>query len=186
MIENAAPTLVQDEEAMRRVARGDAEALALLFDRHKARLGGFLYHLCGDITMAEDLVSDTFLRLYEARRSYRPECAFLPWLYRIARNLALGEMRKRAVRRRSIAQLAESEGLADSPEPGRIDAQDQVRRALRELPEDQRTALMLKEYDELEYKDIGLILGCSEEAARARTYRARQTMRCALREWWES
>ena len=63
---------------------------------------------------------------------------------------------------------------------------ERVRIALAELPEDQRTAVVLKEYQQMEYREIAQVLGCSEAAARARTYRARITLREALRDWWEA
>ena len=65
-----------------------------------------------------------------------------------------------------------------------FDLSERVREALACLPEEQRSALVLKEYHQLEYREIGRILGCSEAAARARTYRARITLRELLHGWW--
>ena len=63
---------------------------------------------------------------------------------------------------------------------------ERVRAALALLPEEQRTALVLKEYQQMDYREIARVLGCSETAARARTYRARMALREALRDWWEA
>jgi RNA polymerase sigma-70 factor (ECF subfamily) len=177
----------EDDEAMRRVAAGDNTALAVLFDRHKSRVFAFLYHLVGDRAAAEDLVSETFLRVYRARARYRAGTAFTPWLLTIARNLALGELRHQGVMKRAERHLAE-EATAGGDEwtAERYEVGEQVRAALACLPEDQRTALVLKEYQELDYREIGQVLGCSEAAARARTYRARITLRALLREWWDT
>ena len=183
----AFPNVSLDDEAMRRVAGGDTTALALLFDRHKTRLFGFLYHLVGDRALAEDLLGETFLRVYQARSRYRPGTGFLPWLFTIARNLALGELRRRGAQNRACDRLTRQiSEAADERAPEWDETREQVRAALHTLPEDQRTALVLKEYQELSYREIAQVLGCSEEAARARTYRARVALRTALREWWES
>jgi len=186
MTETVIPTVLPDDEAMCRVAAGDSAALAALFDRHKARLFAFLYHLVGDRDTAEDLVSETFLRVYRARARYHAGNGFTPWLFAIARNLALGELRHRSVVSRAFQRLTREAAGEEIWEPGREDAREHVRAALARLPEEQRSALVLKEYHQLEYREIGHVLGCSEAAARARTYRGRVALREALREWWES
>jgi RNA polymerase sigma-70 factor, ECF subfamily len=187
MMAAALTPVSEDDEAMRRVADGDNSALAVLFDRYNSRLFAFLYHLTGDRGAAEDLIGETFLRVYRARDRYRGGSAFMPWLFTIARNLALGELRHRSVVHRAEQRLTEdacmkqTEWLAEQ-----FDLSEHVREALACLPEEQRSALVLKEYHQLDYREIGRILGCSEAAARARTYRARITLRELLRGWWEA
>jgi RNA polymerase sigma-70 factor (ECF subfamily) len=186
-MEATLPTLSADEDAMRRVAAGDQDALAVLFDRHKERLFGYLCHLVGDASLAEDLLGETFLRVYRSRARYRAGSGFAPWLYAIARNLALGELRRRSTWLRIKQRLTWDAWTAP---PGwdseRQEAQDRVRAALQALPEEQRSAVVLKEYMDWSYREIGEVLGCSEEAARARTYRARVALRQALKDWWET
>jgi RNA polymerase sigma factor (sigma-70 family) len=187
MMETVLPTVLSDDEAMRGVAAGDSAALAALFDRHKTRLFGFLYHLVGDRDTAEDLVGETFLRVYRARWRYRAGTGFTPWLFAIARNLALGELRHRSVVSRAYQRLTqESASEEDTWDMGRQEARDRVRTALARLPEEQRSALLLKEYHQLDYREIGQVLGCSEAAARARTYRGRIALREALHDWWHT
>jgi RNA polymerase sigma-70 factor (ECF subfamily) len=187
MMETALTPVCQDDEAMRRVADGDSAALAVLFDRHKSRLFAFLYHLMGDRAAAEDLLGETFLRLYQARARYRTGGGFTPWLFAIARNLALGELRHRGVvvraQQRLVGEVAKDE-TAQAME--REEIGERVRAALAELPEEQRSALVLKEYQQMDYREIAQVLGCTETAARARTYRARIALREALRDWWEA
>lgn len=182
LMEAVLPTACPDDEAMRRVAAGDNAALAWLFDRHKTRLFGFLYHLVGDRALAEDLLGDTFLRVYQARRRYRAGSGFAPWLYSIARNLALGELRRRGCRLRVYQRLTrEAAAETEDWEPDREELRELVRAALLRLPEEQRTALILKEYSGLSYREIAQVMGGSEEGARARAYRARGAMREELR-----
>jgi RNA polymerase sigma factor (sigma-70 family) len=185
-MEAALPALSEDDALMARVAAGDRTAFALLFDRHKGKLFGYLYHLVGDRMTAEDLLSETFLRVYQARARYRGT-NFAPWLLVIARNLALGELRRRRTQQQAADRLA-----AEARQPARgetgaeSEMRERVRMALLKLPEDQRTALVLREYQELSYREIGQVLGCSEHAARARTYRARGALRSLLRDCWDT
>lgn len=175
-------TLSPDDDAMSRVAAGDNAALAPLFERHKVRLFGYLYHLVGDRSLAEDLVGETFLRVYRARAQYRARSGFTPWLFAIARNLAIGELRRRSLLKRIQERLLRQAALDQegwAPEEGEL--QERVRLALQALPEEQRSALVLKEYLEMDYREIGQVLGCTEQAARARTYRARQGLRNTLK-----
>jgi RNA polymerase sigma-70 factor (ECF subfamily) len=183
----AVETLSPDEEAMARVAAGENAALAPLFERHKVRLFGFLYHLVGDRSLAEDLVGETFLRVYRARAKYRLNSGFTPWLFAIARNLAIGELRRRSVLKRIQERLLRQAALNPNAwAPAEDDLQEQVRLALQTLPEEQRSAVVLKEYLGMEYREVAQVLGCTEQAARARTYRARQGLRDALQDWWQA
>lgn len=179
---------VEDDEAMRRVAAGDTHALALLFDRHKSRLFAFLCHVVGDRALAEDLLGETFLRVYQARGRYRAGTGFVPWLFCIGRNLAIGELRRRGARQRAHERLCRypAELVFQDPHLERDETCERVREALLRLPEDQRSALVLKEYHEMSYREVAQVLGCTEEAARARTYRARVALREALKSWWEA
>jgi RNA polymerase sigma factor (sigma-70 family) len=111
----------------------------------------------------------------------------MPWLLTIARNLALGELRHRGVVNRAQRRLVEEAAHeGDEWAAERCEIGELVRAALASLPEEQRSAVVLKEYQQLEYREIGQVLGCSEAAARARTYRARIALRALLREWWEA
>jgi len=171
-----------DDALMARVRGGDAEALAVLFDRYKTRLFGYLYRMVGERCAAEDLLGETFLRVFERRASFRSGGGFAPWAYRIARNLAIRELRHQEVSRRAGVRLAAD---ADPPpavesEAVRAELRSTVAAALRRLPEEQRSAAILREYEGMDYREIAAVLGCSEQAARARTYRARLALRTAL------
>ncbi len=82
--------------------------------------------------------------------------------------------------------IAEADVAEEAGDAERVEVGQRVRTALARLPEEQRSALVLKEYHQLDYREIGQVLGCSEAAARARTYRGRVALREALREWWET
>jgi DNA-directed RNA polymerase specialized sigma24 family protein len=105
-MEVALPAISADDAAMSQVAAGDPVALAWLFDTHKARLFGFLFHLVGDRALAEDLLGESFLHLYETRSSYRVGRGFTPWLFILARNLAIRELRRNGMHLRAHSRLA--------------------------------------------------------------------------------
>ncbi len=173
----------EDDRAMARLAAGDSAALADLFERHRGPLFGFLLRLVGDRCLAEDLLGETFLRVYRGRRNYRAGRGFVPWLLTIARRLAIGELRKHRVR----ALFLQHVQAPPPPDTGAWDGEQEalqasVQAALRALPHEQRLALVLREYQELSYREIAQVLGCSEQAARARTYRARLALRDLLKE----
>src|SRR5437588_6567626 len=113
--------LLADEAVMGRVRDGDGEALAVLFDRYKRRLFGFLYRMVGERCLAEDLLGETFLRIYQRRASFRRGCGFAPWAYRIARNLAIQEIRRQQVSRRAAERLAADSEPAPEWQPERAD-----------------------------------------------------------------
>jgi RNA polymerase sigma-70 factor (ECF subfamily) len=173
--------VTEDDEAMRRLAAGDSTALAELFDRHRERLFGFLRHIVSDPSLAEDLLSETFLRIYRQRQRFRRGACFVPWMLTIARNLALGELRKQRVRALFLRRAErDPSGETDGWSPEQDTLCRDVHLALRRLPEDQRSAVILREFEELSYLEIGQVLGCTEQAARARVYRARASLRMTL------
>lgn len=181
---------VSDEDLMERTTRGDLEALGILFDRHHTVLYGFLSRLLGDPAAAEDVVQEVFVRIWRHRSTFGREKAFTAWLYTIARNAAMDEIRKRGKRPRSFTDLqAGPDGLelaAGTGGPGpdaelwKRTVREQVREALRKLPAEQRLCLVLKEYEGKSHREIGEILGCTEGHARVIAHRARQAMRRLL------
>lgn len=177
---------VSDEDLMQRTMLGDLEALGALFDRHHASLYGFLRRFLGEAAAAEDGVQEVFVRVWKHRASYQPGSCFTAWLFRIARNAALDELRKRGKRPRSFTELEAAPDVAGSGSPGsdsevwKLAIREQVQRALRELPADQRLCLVLKEYEGMSHREIGEILGCTEGNARVIAHRARQAMRRLL------
>ncbi|MBW3624058.1 MAG: sigma-70 family RNA polymerase sigma factor [Armatimonadetes bacterium] len=179
-----------DEELMRRVQADDAESLGILFDRYRNRVYGFLLRFHGDAATAEDLVGELFWRVWLRRQQFRSR--FYGWLFAMARTLALDDLRKGYHRESCFSDLApegEEEGssLPNSMErPRRNDwiqemaVRDQVQESLLRLPEDQRTAILLREYEELDYAEIAEIMGISVGNARLLAHRARLRLRSLL------
>ena len=182
-----------DEELMRRLRAGEELALNTLMVRWEKPLLGYLLRQVGNEAVATDLAEETFVRLYEARGSYEGRGRFSTWLYTIATNLSRNHHRWRA-RHPSVsldAPLAAGAGAALCdvlPAPARSPDEDVarsdtarvVREAVERLPEEQRTALLLFEFQDLPHAEIGAILGCSHKAVETRLYRARQSLRETL------
>ena len=140
-----------------------------------------------ETAVAEELVQEAFLRVYGARERYTPEARFSTWLYRIATNLALNELRR--PRRKNPHRSAEDEEAPElvSEAPTADDIVDarrmsaSVEAELGALPERQRAALVLSAVDGLSYAEVALALGVTEKAVKALVHRARSRLAEKLR-----
>ncbi|MBI3923311.1 MAG: RNA polymerase sigma factor [Armatimonadetes bacterium] len=181
---------MSDEELMEKVAAGDAQALGALFERYKQPVFGFLYRMLHESATAEDVLQDTFLRIYDRRRSYRSGMRFSTWLYTIARNLALDRLKRSSHRELSFGQVIHEPHTSDVDSLQKLVEKEQlaseVRRAVDSLPEDQRFVIVLREYQDLSYAEISRITGATEEAVRVRAHRARLALRKALASFVET
>lgn len=180
---------ISDEALMLRVKDGDHDAFGEILRRYERQLATFFYRQLRDEESARDLVMDTFLRVYKAAYRYEPRAKFSTYIYQIARNLYINESQKRDFRKTdSLDEMDENSGLqlaGDELDPeqelSRRELSDLVSRALGELPEDQRTILILVEYQELTYERVAQIMDCSIGTVKSRIHRARQK----VREWME-
>jgi len=144
-----------------------------------------------DPALAEDLAQEVFLRVYRARKAYAPSAKFTTWLFRIATNLALNALRDARHRGSEIsldAPTEEDETPVQVPN-GEAGAEERlvaceraarIRRAVEALPEKQRAAVLLHKYEEMDYREIARVLGCSESALKSLLFRAYETLRVQL------
>jgi RNA polymerase sigma-70 factor, ECF subfamily len=173
-----------DIELMERVKSGDDTAFSELMRRHYRGVVNFIYRFTNDRQNAEDLAQEVFLRVYRSAQRYKPEAKFSTWLYKIATNLCLTEVKSRG-KDRSIS-LDEIEGNSgDIGDPKSADAYDITFRreiggaifeALKSLPERERTAVVLCKYEELPYEEVAEIIGCTVGAVKAYVYRGRMKL----------
>jgi RNA polymerase sigma-70 factor (ECF subfamily) len=181
-----------DEEWMLRLQAGDDHAFDHLLGKYRAPVVHFVYRLVREPALAEELAQDVFLRVFRARRSYRPRAKFTTWLFRIATNVALNALRDGRMRRWGETSIdAEDAGLqvAQLSAPGPTAEQRlleaerarQIRAAVESLPEKQRLAVLLHKYQDLDYAEIAPILGCSESALKSLLFRAYEALRVKLR-----
>jgi len=186
----AAP-LDDDAALMVRAGRGDQEAFGLLVERYRVRAVSFAYRFLGDRQTAEDIAQEAFVRAYESRHRYRPRAAFATWFYQILTNLCLNEVRRRGREERALAPVAPSDvdlpGASPSPED-ELHWQDlhaAVQRALAELPDRQRIAVILQRFEALDYAEIARVMGVSRGVVDGLLSRAKETLRQRLSEFLE-
>jgi RNA polymerase sigma-70 factor (ECF subfamily) len=186
----AVAALERDAQLMLRVREGDETSFALLLERHRMPVVHFLFRMVQNQAVSEELAQEVFLRVYRSRESYEPTARFTTWLFRIATHLALNWIRDR---RKERGQESLDREVGEGMEPQVPDArpsveQDllrraraaEIRRAVEELPEKQRAAVLMHKYEGLDYRHIAQVLRCSESALKSLLFRAYQTLRVRL------
>jgi RNA polymerase sigma-70 factor (ECF subfamily) len=181
----------QDAALMLRVKQGDTSALEQLMDRYKQPVINLIARIISDPVEAEDLAQNVFVQVYRSAARYAPSAKFSTWLFTIARNLALNEIRRRSRHRADSMDAGLSEDdppqyadtTAASPPEAllRVELERKVGEAVASLPENQRTALLLCQQDELSYEDIAEVLGTSLSATKSLIHRARETLKARLK-----
>ncbi len=168
-------------------------AFEVLVGRYQHRLVGVLSHLVGRVDEAEDLTQDVFLRVYRARKGYRPKARFSTWVFTIANNLAMNHLRGRGrnpavgvgmegasgtrTGLRPLEERALSRDGTPSAEMRQVELSDVVRGALEVLGEDQKIAVLLNKFEDMSYSDIAEVMGRSEAAVKSLLARARTHLR---------
>ena len=170
-----------DTELMIRLATGDMSALGELAQKHQAKILELAFRTLGSWDLAEDIVQETFLRVYRAAKRYRPKAKFTTWLYRIVVNLCLDEQRRRA-KAGAPLEYAYPEGMPASNNNAaeRKEVAELVRAAVHELPERQRLAVILHRYDGLNHAQISEVTGWTKSAVESLLVRAYANLRGKL------
>jgi len=177
-----------DSQLIREIKDGNIQLYSDLMRRYQRKILAFIYHMlkgAGMEAMAEDLCSETFYKAYRSLHSFREvDASFSTWLYTIARNTVLSELRKQ---RSGNISLDESGYIPVAPIETVPEQQmllnermSLVRQAINNLPEKQRSALILREYDQLEYQEIAAILGQSVSSVKSLLFRARASVKSQL------
>lgn len=170
---------ISDNELMEKVRDGRVEKLAILFERHHVMLYNFFLRLTGRRGPSEDLVQDVFVRILKYRSTYRSESKFSVWMYQIARNAHVDHLRKQKPELPLEEQFEEPAG-AEAPLADRMDSEIDaalLRQALDRLPLRKREILLLSRYEDMKYKDIAELLGCSIETIKSSVHRAIKELR---------
>jgi len=171
------------EREMVRYQAGEIESFDRIYSRLSGPLLGFLRRLAPPGTDAEDLVQTTFLQIHRARATYRPGRPVRPWVYAIARNVALMSVRSGLRRRKREAPL-EDVALETAPAPeqplreaGRLE----LERLLGRLADEGREALWLHRVEGFSFREVAAIQGVLETTAKVRAFRALESLRAAAR-----
>ena len=190
---NAMP---EDPDVVAAAVSGDETAFAALTRRYRRELHVHGYRMLGSFEDAEDIVQETFLRAWQKRAGFERRGSFKAWLYRIAINTAknaLVSSRRRPVDYDLDLQDPEQYDmqarLKDSETPERLlltdEIRDTVNAAIADLPEDLRTAIMLREIEGLSYEEIAAAMECPVGTVRSRIFRAREAIDIRLRPIYE-
>ena len=183
-----------DAALMLRVREGDRAAFESLVEKYKQPVVNLIARTIGDPTEAEDIAQHVFVQVFKSAHRYEVTAKFSTWLFTIARNLSLNEIRRRSRHPadsldqtfddhsehpvRQIEDIRES-GPTDQVLHGELE--DMIERALNDLPEKQRTAVLLCRQDELSYEEIAEVIGCSLSATKSLIHRARETLKERLK-----
>ena len=193
-----------DKALMLRIAAEDGEALRELIEKHRGTVYGTIAKMLGDPIEAQDLAQRVFVRIYRAAPTYRATAQFKTWMFTILRNLVFNEHRRRS--RATLIPLhppdADAPGVPgaplsapDLPDPRLKTPAEQllqaemmkaVNDAILALPEQQRLAIILRRYDEFSYEEIAEVLQTSVSATKSLLFRARETLRTALKDYLEN
>jgi RNA polymerase sigma-70 factor, ECF subfamily len=161
---------------------GDDRAFSILYDRYKRPLYVFALKMLNEADAASDLVQDVFLRVYERRQQLnRPE-SFRSWLFAIGRNQCLSHLRQR--RGRVPLDEAPEEMITAEAPVDRIEAEEElelIRRALAALKVEYREVLVLREYQDLSYREIAEITETTESAVKSKIFKARRALHDRLK-----
>ena len=196
---------VTDEALMLRYQGGDRSAFALLVRRHKAPVFNFILRHTRSSSVAEDLTQDVFVRVVQSAADFRHSARFSTWVYTIARNLCIDQLRKAQLRRHpSLDQPSGSGGSGeeDGPTLGERTADEHpertvdraaigrelaehIQHAVESLPEEQREVFLLREVANVPFKEIAAMIGIPENTVKSRMRYALERLQRALAEYEE-
>jgi len=178
---------------MLRVKQGDRVAFESLVEKYKQPVMNLVFRTLHDPTEAEDIAQHVFVQVYKSAHRYEVSAKFSTWIFTIARNLTLNEIRRRTRHPadsldatspeddQPIIQVEDRKHFSapDNVLHGELEAK--VEEAIAGLPEKQRTALLMCREDELSYEDMAKVLGCSLSATKSLIHRARETLKQVLK-----
>ena len=169
--------------------KGNKTSFEKLMEKHYKRILNLIYRFVGNNEIAEDLTQEVFIKVYKSAASYKPQAKFHTWLYQIAKNVSLNELRKHKRQAVSLEETFETEDgelikqVADTkianPHEDALQKEtiEIVKEAIDALPENQRLAVILRRYENLSYEDIAKTMNCSLKAVKSLLNRAKENLK---------
>lgn len=182
-----------DRQLVERVQRGDKRAFELLVAKYQRKIFRLLSRLIRDPGEIEDVAQEAFIKAYRALPNFRGDSAFYTWLYRIAINTAKNHLvaQGRRAPTSTETEVEDAERMDDADQLRDVNTPDSmllskqvgeaVNRAIDRLPEDLRTAIVLREIEGLSYEEIAESMNCPIGTVRSRIFRAREAIADELR-----
>jgi RNA polymerase sigma-70 factor (ECF subfamily) len=183
-----------DAEIMLRAKAGDQSAFEYLVQKYRRPMVSFMYRMAHNSAIAEDLAQEVFLRVYRSRENYEASAKFTTWLYRIATNLAVNHARdtrhERPEVQVSLDEPDDETGTTLEVPDRSLNAEQAImvrermkaiRQKVEALPEQQKLAVIMHKYHQMDYKQIAEVLKKSESATKSLLFRAYETLREQLK-----
>jgi len=167
-----------DHDIMRRIQQDDFSAFEELVDRYKGRLVNVIYRMLNNQNEAEDLVQETFLRVWTHRQDYDFSYCLSTWIYTIALNLAKNELRKhRKFKFFNLSEMTEKGIELPDPKMGPSSLGHMLKQAITCLPPKYKTAFLLRDVEQMSYDEVAQILGVPLGTVKSRVNRARAVLK---------
>ena len=186
--------LDEDVQLMLKFKTGDNSSFEAILEKYHSPLINFFYRFVGDKIEAEDLAQEAFLRIYRSRHNYKPKAKLSTWIYCIAKNIALNELRRRATHRAASLeetidaedseikiQFADTTQNLPSQELEKKELENIIKKAIDSLPIHQKTAIILRRFEEFSYEEIAQIMKCSISAVKSLLNRAKENLKEKLK-----
>jgi RNA polymerase sigma-70 factor (ECF subfamily) len=176
---------LSDNALMLKVKEGDLDRLGLLFERYKRPLFGFFYGLSKNAELSEDLVQNVFFRILKYRHVFRGDGDFRTWMFHIARNVNNDHYRKNKFKKvEPVEDWQDRLGAQDAHATDLQQREEQqlLSMAMDRLPDDRKEILLLSKFQEMKYKEIGELLGCTEGTVKVKVFRALQELKAVYKQ----
>jgi len=183
---------VEERVLIEKSKAGDVAAFEELISSYQKKIFNLAYRMLGNINDADDLAQETFIRVFKSISNFKGESSFSTWIYRIATNVCLDELRKRK-NKKAVSlddEIKVDDGEikrqieSDSPLPDEIAEREELRllvkHAISDLPEEQRLIISLRDIQGLSYDEIAQVLDCPSGTVKSRINRARQALKKIL------
>ncbi len=183
---------IDEVEIVKKAVEGDEKAFEFLVRKYQNKVGNLIFKIVGDSSVIDDLTQEVFLKVFESLKDYRFGSAVYTWIYRITVNVCIDEIRKR--QRHRVLSLSEVIGQNPKAEPSyspveksaeRKELREIIEKAVLKLPIEYKTALILREFEDLQYEEIAKILKVSVGTVKSRIFRARKLLAEHLKEYKE-
>lgn len=185
-----------DVQLMLRFQKGDVEAFQQLFQKFSPSVVNFAFRFLGSQARAEELAQEVFLQVYRWQTRYEAKAKFSTWLFKIAHNHCLNEVRKGEYRvsiesfdppedregEERERNIADTNSFRGEDILAAKEAADRIQQVLHRIPESQRTALLLSRMEGMSYQEVAEVLGSTEKAVKSLVFRATQSLKEGLRD----
>jgi RNA polymerase sigma-70 factor, ECF subfamily len=172
----------EDIRLIEKYLSGDSSAIEALVMKYQKPIYAYVYRMAGNVEDAKDLTQKTFLQVFKGLKDFRGEASFKTWLYKIATNAALNHIRQTRFEETELEESIPGDGRGNLAIVIEKEKLGSINESLRELPERQRLAVILRAYDGLSCLETAKVMGCSEGAVKANYHNGVRRLREILKE----